>query len=694
MNANNPQTPGVYTVEKSAFPPSIGEVPTAIPAFIGYTEMATVRGKSVHNLPVLISSLAEYTKYFGGAAPTQFPVVKVAPPPGKPVPAPGTYDFTMGGEYYAVKEAASANFYVYNSVQLFYMNGGGQAYIVSVGEYFTPTDVAGKTEDVVTVAAKEDLLDGLAALRTIQFPKPTMIVMSDGLSLSSKNDYVVLQQQMLMQAGELMDRVALLDIWQGDQDVSTGVISAFRNAIGLNSLSYGVAYYPWLNTSIVDTSDVTYANVYQPAQPPAGYTPVKMTDLFAGPIVTALGSLTTDEQTLEKYLLVPPAPAAGSGPAYITWTSYFKGTPPSADQGSTPQAGMLAQQGTVIADMYNILFQLGSKGSSSTNPNLKLVDSDLIGAVANFTSANGTLAQTLESLAAYETNFPGGVPKTPINSGMGTWKLTAATADPYGTLAGDPSIQAIEAYNLASVAYQNAFNLMLQALNGVITNCKTLLKQNNTAMENSDPSYKTLMQAIANKWNILPPSGAMAGVYTMNDNTVGVWNSPANVNIDSVVSPTVSINDQQQAPLNVDVLAGKSVNVIRSFYGRGPAIVWGARTLDGNDENYRYVAVRRTLIMIEQSVANATQSFVFAPNDEATWDSCTSMIENFLNSIWLSGGLQGAKAADAYKVECGLGATMTAQDILDGIMRVSVKLAMIHPAEFIIITYEQMMATS
>jgi hypothetical protein len=202
------------------------------------------------------------------------------------------------------------------------------------------------------------------------------------------------------------------------------------------------------------------------------------------------------------------------------------------------------------------------------------------------------------------------------------------------------------------------------------------------------------MASVANKVNILPPGPAMAGIYTLVDNTFGVWNAPANINISAVNAPCVILNDDQQAGLNVDALAGKSVNAIRSFYGRGPAIVWGARTLDGNSLDYRYVPVRRTLIMIEQSVANAAFSFVFAPNDSTTWSSIVGMISNFLNNLWQSGGLQGSTPKDAYSVQCGLGQTMTSLDILNGIMRVAVKVAMIHPAEFIIITYEQQMAKS
>ncbi|WP_452598525.1 phage tail sheath C-terminal domain-containing protein, partial [Pontimicrobium sp. MEBiC01747] len=90
----------------------------------------------------------------------------------------------------------------------------------------------------------------------------------------------------------------------------------------------------------------------------------------------------------------------------------------------------------------------------------------------------------------------------------------------------------------------------------------------------------------------------------------------------------------------------------------------------------------------------AARAYVFEPNNKNTWESVKAMISSFLNSIWKEGGLQGATAADAFSVACGLGSTMTAQDILDGIMTVTIKVAVVHPAEFIIITFQQQQATS
>ena len=100
------------------------------------------------------------------------------------------------------------------------------------------------------------------------------------------------------------------------------------------------------------------------------------------------------------------------------------------------------------------------------------------------------------------------------------------------------------------------------------------------------------------------------------------------------------------------------------------------------------------MTMLEQSCKLAAQAYVFQPNDKNTWEGVKAMIGSFLTSIWKEGGLQGAVPADAFSVACGLGTTMTSEDILNGYMRVTVKVAITHPAEFIILSFEQQMATS
>ncbi|MEM7659811.1 MAG: phage tail sheath family protein [Bacteroidota bacterium] len=189
---------------------------------------------------------------------------------------------------------------------------------------------------------------------------------------------------------------------------------------------------------------------------------------------------------------------------------------------------------------------------------------------------------------------------------------------------------------------------------------------------------------------VLPSSPLVLGQYAKTDNTRGVWKAPANVALAGVVKPTLKITNAEQSGLNVDT-SGKSINAIRSFAGKG-TLVWGARTLAGNDNEWRYVPVRRFFNFAEESIKKATEAFVFEPNDANTWVKVRAMIENFLLLQWRAGALQGAKPEQAFYVRVALGETMTALDILEGRMIVEIGMAVVRPAEFIILRFSHKMA--
>ncbi len=118
-------------------------------------------------------------------------------------------------------------------------------------------------------------------------------------------------------------------------------------------------------------------------------------------------------------------------------------------------------------------------------------------------------------------------------------------------------------------------------------------------------AYNLLTQALDTQFPVvLPPSPAMAGVYAAVDSTRGVWKAPANVGLQDVIAPTFQISDDLQGDMNIDATSGKSINAIRAFTGKG-ILVWGARTLDGNSNDFRYISVRRFYIMVEESVKKA-----------------------------------------------------------------------------------------
>ncbi|ASU33900.1 phage tail sheath family protein [Mucilaginibacter xinganensis] len=191
----------------------------------------------------------------------------------------------------------------------------------------------------------------------------------------------------------------------------------------------------------------------------------------------------------------------------------------------------------------------------------------------------------------------------------------------------------------------------------------------------------------------LPPSAAIAGVYCGVDQKIGVWKAPANISLSDVVKANVTVARIDQDLLNVNDQTGKSVNAILNSPGFG-TVVMGARTLDGNDNEWRYINVRRFFITVEQSIKNSMGMFVFEPNTSATWVKVQAMVENYLFLKWRDGALAGAKPEQAFFVNIGLGSTMTSVDILEGRLIIQIGMAVARPAEFIIMQFEQMMQTS
>jgi phage tail sheath protein FI len=209
----------------------------------------------------------------------------------------------------------------------------------------------------------------------------------------------------------------------------------------------------------------------------------------------------------------------------------------------------------------------------------------------------------------------------------------------------------------------------------------------------SFPLYNTILTGIQNTSTTVPPSGAIAGIYAYVDRTRGVWKAPANVSISGIVGPKDIFSASELDALNVDPNSGKSINAIRRFTGKG-TLVYGARTLAGNDNEWRYISVRRFFNFVEESTKKTTEQFVFEPNDANTWVRIQAMIENFLTVLWRQGALQGVKPEHAFYVAVGLGKTMTPLDILEGRLIVEIGMAAVRPAEFIILRFSHKMAES
>lgn len=184
---------------------------------------------------------------------------------------------------------------------------------------------------------------------------------------------------------------------------------------------------------------------------------------------------------------------------------------------------------------------------------------------------------------------------------------------------------------------------------------------------------------------LIPPSSLMAGVYCKTDRERGVWKAPANVVINGLSDISVRVTDEQQGEMN---LAG--INVIRHFSDRG-FVVWGGRTQQ-DDDDWRYISVRRLFDAAERDIKKALRPMLFEPNSQPTWKRVQTAIDNYLYSLWQQGGLAGNKVEEAYFVHVGKGITMTQDDINQGKMIIHIGMAAVRPAEFIILKFTQDMS--
>ncbi|MGZ3751834.1 MAG: phage tail sheath family protein [Mucilaginibacter sp.] len=279
------------------------------------------------------------------------------------------------------------------------------------------------------------------------------------------------------------------------------------------------------------------------------------------------------------------------------------------------------------------------------------------------------------------------VTSSQLDTATGNFRTGLTSNSPNYGAAYFPNLKTVYPYD-----YDEGATTVHHQLNGVAGpldgQTLTAINTSTNAFYNS-AAYNTLKAALNSQFTVvLPPSPAMAGIYAAVDGSRGVWKAPANVGVLDVSGTTFQVSDQLQQSLNIDPASGKSINAIRSFTGKG-ILVWGARTLDGNSNDFRYISVRRFYIMVEESVKLAAMQFVFEPNDGNTWVRIRAMIENYLTNLWRLGALAGSKPEQAFYVKVGLGQTMIFDDILNGKMIIEIGMAPVRPAEFIILRFSQ-----
>ncbi|HAQ20937.1 MAG TPA: phage tail protein [Prolixibacteraceae bacterium] len=646
------KTPGVYVEEIAKFPPSVAQVETAIPAFIGYTEKAS--RKETDDLilnPFRITSLLEYETYYGGADLETGIEVKIT-------------DTTVNGVQKRTitvpQPSTKSPFRMYYALRLYFANGGGPCYITAVNTY-----TAAVVANAVAPVQLEDLQEGLAEIE--KEDEPTLLLFPDATALSSDNFYAIYKDA-LTQCNKLQDRFTILDTHTDDETDDPTPSEGLRDGINLEKdyLKYGAAYYPFIETLMnynYNTSAVTIDHVTDDS--PVLFDTLEDVNIAldeineklddSGDLVTAL----SDAKTAIDALTAAEALAQSN---LVT----------DAIQPLVDLLDSVITSGTDVVASANF----AAAASSESAP----VAAACTAAAAALTSGLGGAIATMKTaleghITTIESAVSGTAVKTETTNAVATASTIETVINGIISLIDPPVIQAITAAQAADT-------------NGELDGLKL-----NVIEKTDSTTFNEIKTSLSKLYVKMPPSGAIAGVYARVDRDRGVWKAPANVGLNYVIRPSVKITNDMQDGLNVDTTAGKSINAIRSFTGKG-TLVWGARTLAGNDNEWRYVSVRRFFNMVEESVKKATAQFVFEPNDANTWVKVRAMIENFLILQWRAGALAGAKPDEAFYVRVGLGQTMTAEDILNGFMHIEIGMAVVRPAEFIILKFSHKLQQS
>ncbi len=660
------KTPGVYVEEVSTFPTSVVRVATAVPVFIGYTEIS---GADVKDKVIKVKSLVEYQRIFGGEPTTDGRSITVNLDPNHSVTS---VDLGL-------------NFYLYQSLRHFYANGGGDAYILSIGAYNS------------SGPDKDDLSDAIALLEAAD--EPTLLLVPDAYALTASGLGEV-QVTLLAHCAKMKDRFSVLDVKQA-ADVATSV-GDFRDEVGTQNLKYGAAYFPELKSTIG----------------PDGALALDSYDLFdatnTATTLTAIAATSVDAN-LENYFELDrdqaklDADVAVYGAVSKSWEDLL------ADWDATYQATFSSPAGTVplrdadalayITSLFTCLMRMSQVLYSYQatdhfeNDDVETIKDDYLVE----TNTSGLLEAVQGIFVHHEmlgtaTITSGGVTVSPaviLSTDFNTTGFDYDLNNPAlltGSNLFEPAADVTIAVNNVNGDLKGLRDDLVAAYDSMQTSVSDSLAVIGDLSESSK-IVAGINLAIRNTGYTLPPSGAVTGAYASMDAARGVWKAPANISLNAV-SEVIKMTGGELDDLNVPTDGqGKSINAIRLFRGQGN-LIYGARTLAGNDNEWRYVPVRRLFNMVEESISKAIEPFVFESNDANTWLKVKGMIDTFLNGVWRDGGLAGGTPEDAYFVKVGIGQTMTAQDILEGKMIIEIGMAAVRPAEFVILKFSHKMQES
>jgi hypothetical protein len=203
----------------------------------------------------------------------------------------------------------------------------------------------------------------------------------------------------------------------------------------------------------------------------------------------------------------------------------------------------------------------------------------------------------------------------------------------------------------------------------------------------SDPvSGKTKNLVTAKPYEI-PPAATVAGIFAATDISRGVWKAPAG--FQAATKNTLGVVERgQMTDARQGLLNPRGVNCLRDFPNVG-TVVFGSRTLDTTDQQWKYLSVRRMALFLEQSFYANLKWVIFEPNDEPLYSAITLSLNAFMLGLFKQGAFQGSTPGEAFKVQCDK-QTTTQADRDAGIVNIVVSFAPLKPAEFVIITIAQL----
>jgi uncharacterized protein len=185
----------------------------------------------------------------------------------------------------------------------------------------------------------------------------------------------------------------------------------------------------------------------------------------------------------------------------------------------------------------------------------------------------------------------------------------------------------------------------------------------------------------------VPPGGAVLAMWNQAATQFGIQRAPAG----TWAQLGVIALETNFTATDLDNLTTYQVNPIKLVPGAG-FCVFGTRTLSQGYPN-RYVNVQRTLIQLTHDMENILSAFVFDDNDSTLWAAITATLTGYLTQQMQLGVLAGSTPDTAFSVVCDT-SNNTPTTAQTGLVNVTVGVALLSPAEFIVIDLQQLAGTA